>query len=477
MIGLRRSGFRRSGITTFLLAAVASAAVWAFPADASGQSADVDADLLIARSLSNAFERAAEKIERSVVHITTESEIQRYRRDVLGRRYRDGEPELRPSGLGSGVIVDAQGLVLTNHHVIVNGDQLKVKLHDGRQVKAEVVGSDEATDLAVLRIDAGDLEAAPLGDSDALRVGEWVLAVGSPFGFESTVTAGIVSAKGRRLSNRNDEQGIYQEFIQTDAAVNPGNSGGPLINLDGEVVGINSAIYSATRQSAGLSFAIPSSLAEGVMRSIIESGRVERGYLGIGMADLSPEARHDLGLRPDEGVLLDMIEPDGPADAAGLLAGDVVLRINGREVVGGMNRLRNLIALSPPGSDVAVQVLREGKRIVRTARLADRGSAIARALGGERIPEIGVVVRTMTRELSTELGYRRFLPGLLVLGVESGSAASAAGIEEGDILMEIDGRPVDSTDALSERLGSAGEAAQIELVRGRMRGYVEVDLD
>jgi len=370
------------------------------PAPAIGQMQRPEDSVRVARALSDAFSRAAEKIERSVVHITTKSEIQRYRQDLFGRRYRIGEPELRQSGLGSGVIVDGSGLILTNHHVIANGDQLIVRLHDGREIEAELVGSDEPTDLALLRIDAADLVAAPLGDSDAIGVGEWVLAVGSPFGFDFTVTAGIVSAKGRTLSDPRTQQGFYQEFIQTDAAVNPGNSGGPLINLDGEIVGINSAIISQIRQSAGLSFAIPSVVAEGVMRSLVETGRVERGYLGIGMAELDPEARIELGLRPEEGIAVTLVEEGGPADRAGLLVDDIILEFNGRAVIGRQSRLRNLIALSPPGSEVTIKVLRDGEPVSLAAVLIDRAEALAQQSGGRWVETLGAAVRPMTRAMS-----------------------------------------------------------------------------
>lgn len=447
------------------------------PAPAVGQMERTENSVHVARALSDAFARAAERIERSVVHITTKAEIQRVRRDVFGRTYKLGEPELRQSGLGSGVIVDESGLILTNHHVIANGDRLMVRLHDDREIEAELVGSDEATDLAVLRIDAPDLVAAPLGDSDALGVGEWVLAVGSPFGFDFTVTAGIVSAKGRTLSDPRTQQGFYQEFIQTDAAVNPGNSGGPLINLEGEVVGINSAIISQIRQSAGLSFAIPSAVAEGVMRSLVETGRVERGYLGIGMAELEPEARIELGLRPDEGIVVTLVEEGGPADRADIRVDDIIVEFNGRAVIGGQSRLRNLIALSPPGSEVTIKVLRDGEPRSLAAVLIDRSEALAQQIGGRWVEDLGAAVRPMTREMSRELGYRRFVPGVLVIGVEPGTPADEAGIEAGDILTEVDGRRIGEVGELEDRLRGVRGTVQIELVRGRIRAYAEVELD
>lgn len=441
---------------------------------ASAQRGTDDEDLRAARTLSRAFERAADTIEKSVVHITTASEIQRVQQDIFGRRLRVGPPVMRQTGLGSGVIISREGLVLTNHHVIANGDRLVVRVYDGRELDATLVGSDEATDLAVLRIDAPDLIPASFGDSDNLRVGEWVLAIGSPFGFDYSVTAGIVSAKGRRLTGEASDR--YQEFIQTDASINPGNSGGPLINLDGEVVGINTAIISATRQSAGLGFAIPSALARRVVESIVETGRVERGYLGVNMADLTPDQRRTLGLAPDQGVLIERVVEDSPASRAGIEAGDIVLAINGREVTGGMNRLRNLIALSPPGSEISIRVLRDGVTLDRSARVADLASAQAQALGGETVEALGVIVRATTPPISRELGYTRHVPGVQVLGVMPGTPAATAGLEPRDILTTVGGRRVETVEALRQALGRVRGTAPVELVRGRMRGSIEVEL-
>jgi Do/DeqQ family serine protease len=458
------------------LIALAAAACAALAPLAPAQTSIAD-DLRHANSLSRAFEHAAGQVETAVVHITTEAEIQRYRQDFLGRRFRVGPPELRQNGLGSGVIIDAgAGLVLTNHHVIKDGDRLIVRLDDGREVDAELIGSDEPTDLAVLRIEADDLVDAPFGDSDNLRVGEWVLALGSPFGFESTVTAGIVSAKGRSL-DRDPSEPSYQEFIQTDAAINPGNSGGPLINLAGEIVGVNSAIISATRQSAGLGFAIPSAIAERVVASIVENGRVRRGYLGVEMRDLTPQQRREFGLRPDAGVAVGFVQDDTPAQQAGLEEGDIVLTINGREVVGGLNRLRNLISLTPPGETIEVGVLRGGATRTIRATVADITEIRAAQLDGVPVYELGVIVREMTRETSRRLGYRQHVPGLLVLDVQAGTPAAEAGIELGDILTEVDGFRTDEPDELQRAIENSLGGTIIELVRGRMRGTVEVDLD
>ncbi len=466
-----------AGLVAAPSAAVAGSTDAAVAHAATQPGSEIEADLRYANALSNAFEHAAEQVETSVVHITTKALIQRYRQDFFGRRFSVGDPELRPNGLGSGVVIDAdEGLVVTNHHVIKDGDLLVVRLDDGREIEAQLVGSDESTDLAVLRIKADGLVAAPFGDSDALRVGEWVLALGSPFGLDSTVTAGIVSAKGRSISQNPMESG-YQEFIQTDAAINPGNSGGPLINLAGEVVGINSAIISATRQSAGLGFAIPSAIAERVVESIVDYGRVRRGYLGVEMIDLSPEERLRFGLEPGVGVSVGFVQPGTPAAESGLQEGDIVLSIDGREVVGGLNRLRNLISLTEPGSVMSIEILRGGRTRPIRATVADYSTVRAAQLDGEVINELGVIVREMTRETSERLGYRRHIPGVYVLEVQPGTPAADAGIESGDILTEVDGERVGDTDGLRRNVERALQAATVELVRGRMRGTVEVELD
>jgi len=450
------------------------------PAIAGSSSApepgSIQNDLRAANALSRAFEHAAEQVEAAVVHITTEAEIQRYRQDRFGRRFRVGAPELQQNGLGSGVVIDAsKGLVLTNHHVVKDGDRLVVRLADGREIVASLVGTDESTDLAVLRIDADGLVDATLGDSDALRVGEWVLALGSPFGFESTVTAGIISAKGRSLI-RDPSVASYQEFIQTDAAINPGNSGGPLINLAGEIIGINTAIISSARQSAGIGFAIPAAIAERVVASIVDHGRVRRGYLGVEMRDLTPEERREKGLAPDVGVAVKFVQPGTPAEHAGLEPGDAVLKIDGREVVGGLNRLRNLISLTEPGSEMEIELLRRSRTMVVRATVADSTEIRAAQLNGETIYELGIIIRKNTKQISRELGYSKHVQGVLVLDVQSGTPAAEAGLEVGDILTEIDGFKIEQPAELRRRLSKDKGITTLKLVRGRMRGSVEVEL-
>ena len=300
-------------------------------------------------------------------------------------------------------------------------------------------------------------------------MGEWVLAVGSPFGIEQTVTAGIISAKGRQLPGSEDD--LYQEYIQTDAAINPGNSGGPLINLEGKVVGINTAIVGRAGQSAGLGFAIPSLLTQRAAESIINGGRVTRAYLGVNMRDLRPEERRELGLAPDVGVRLNSVVAGSPAEDAGLAAGDIVLRVNGREVIGGQNRLRNLIALNEPGSAFRVLAQRGEETLELRGTLGDlavaRMNAVAKEQNGEVLPGLGIVIAPMTRSLGRQLGYLRPIDGDAVVYMLPDSVAGESGLRVGDII----------TDRLDVNREGGGRLVRLDVVRGGDRGYVEVELD
>ena len=430
-------------------------------------------DLAAARSLSNAFQYVAAQTEPAVVHITTVEQVSSVRRDIFGRRFRSA-PRTR-EGLGSGVIIDARdGLILTNHHVVAQGSELTVRLYDGREYQGTLLGSDPETDIAVVQIEAEDLKAAELGDSDDLAVGEWVIAIGSPFGLDQTVTAGIVSAKGRQLPG-DALQNRFQEFIQTDASINPGNSGGPLLDLDGRVVGINTAIVSSTRQSAGLGFAVPAAIAEGVMDQILSDGMFERGWLGVTMDDVDPDQRRALGLRPEEGVVITSVVPESPADLAGLRTGDIVVRVDGREVVGGVNRLSNLIGLNEPGSRIRMEALRDGRTINTSANLITRAEGDLIALGAEAIPTLGLTVAPLNQTIAQELGLRRNR-GVFVYDVAIGSPAENAGIQRNDLITEIDGRGVTDAEDVQQRVRLARRQVRLGIERGRLRGYVDIDL-
>jgi len=419
----------------------------------------------MARDLSRAYEHAAESIEPSVVHIITEQAARR------GFR--------RQAGVGSGVIVDERGYVLTNAHVAGMAGSLTVRLADGREVPGELVGSFSETDIAVLRIEASGLVAAEFGDSEDLRVGQWVLAVGSPFGFEQSVTAGIVSAKGRgsidpgMLGDEAQAAHRFQEFIQTDAAINPGNSGGPLVDLNGRVVGINTAIASRSGGNNGLGFAIPSDIARAVMDRLIETGRVDRGWLGIELALLRPEAAINLGI--EGGVVIGRTVDDGPADRAGLEAGDIVVEIGGRTTEN-ITRLTNAIMLTRPGVPVEIVYYRDGRRRTTEAQVRDRDEQQALAVGGVYLERLGLTVAPQQRRITHRSRGRDELGGFLVLGVTENSIADRAGFEPRDFIYEIDGRVFTSPEALERftRRLDMDEGARFRVLRGRFRGYIDV---
>jgi serine protease Do len=430
-----------------------------------------DDDLQYARSLSRAFGHAAQTIEPSVVHVTSYQAVRVWERDRFGRPRRS-QSRLQETGLGSGVIVSRDGFILTNDHVVGSASALKVRLTDGREFEAELVGRDSATDLAVLKIDAEGLAPARFADSESLEVGQWVLAVGSPFGFDSSVTAGIVSAKGRTgLGGSSGER--YEEFIQTDAAINPGNSGGPLVNLEGRVVGINNQIATRSGGSVGLGFAIPSAMAKPVMEMIIETGRTERGWFGVDMYALTPARATQLGLDSNEGVELQRIVPGSPADRAGLRAGDVVVEFAGHSIED-VNRLRNAIAFTPPGEPTQLVYIRNGRKIEAKTVLIDRLKGRAMTVGGNAIDAIGVIVRSIDEEELAEAGIDA-KSGVVVLDVASDSRADRSGLRAGDVIVGVDDRFVRGTEGFEREIESVGqEPVRLWVVRGGLTGRIDL---
>lgn len=430
------------------------------------------ADLANARSLSRVFQSVAKKVEPAVVHIRQFNKVPRYRRDIFGFP-RMAEAQLQETGLGSGVIVSADGYILTNNHVAQNVETLLVRLLDRRELEAKVVGRDPATDLAVLKIDARDLAYAEFADSDSVEVGEWLLAIGSPFGFSNTVTSGIVSAKGR--SGIGGLQG-YQDFIQTDAAVNPGNSGGPMLNLEGRIIGINSAIASRSGGYQGISFAIPSNIAKTIMDSLVKTGRVTRGWLGVdlgdGSADSDPTGRRR-GAAPE--VTIASVVDRSPAKAAGLKVGDVVLNFRGRGIED-VDRLRTMIALTPPDTTVPVEVRRGGTRMTFEVKVGDQSknaAEAAEALGGLFAPDAGMTLQTLDRDVARQMGYRN-VSGAVVVSVEPGGRAASAEVQPNDIIVAVDDRRVSNAEAVAKALneGDYAQGIRLSVIRGNMRGSV-----
>ncbi len=356
---------------------------------------------------------------------------------------------------GSGVIVDAKnGYVLTNRHVIKDATQVMVTLKDNRRFPARVIGSDAGTDIAVLQIKADHLTELPFGDSDALRVGDFVVAIGNPFGIGQTVTSGIVSALGRSGLS---PQG-YEDFIQTDAPINPGNSGGALVDLRGELVGINSAIIGPSGGNVGIGFAVPSNMARAVMDQLIRFGKVKRGRLGISMKELTPELARALGVTADEGAVIAEVQNDSPAARAGLQPGDVVVAINGRPVRSA-SELRARLGVMPVGAEVALKVLRGAQTRTVRARI---GAIEARAVpGGQAVPELAGA-SLAEAERSTGDGAERVIA---VTGVEPGSPADRNGLQPGDLIIGVNGQRVRSVAALASALRKPRHVA-LNVIRG-----------
>lgn len=350
------------------------------------------------------------------------------------------EPERR--GTGSGFIISADGLILTNHHVVDGADEIKVRLTDNREFTGKVLGSDAKTDIAVVKIEAKDLPYLTMGNSDELKVGEWVAAIGSPFGLDNTVTAGIVSAKSRKLPS--DQ---YVPFIQTDVAVNPGNSGGPLFNMKGEVVGINSQIFSTSGGFMGLSFAIPSNLAMQIKDQLVKNGKVTRGRIGVVIQSVTQDLAESFGMKAPKGAIVSQVEKDGPAAKAGLQEGDIITAVNGKAIDDSVD-MPVIIGSMAPGSIAKLSIIRNNKDMTLDVKVeeAPNESASSNASKTAAANKLGVTVRPLNDEEKAKAETE----GLLV--TESTGAARKAGIREGDIIVNVNGVKIKKTDDLARVL-------------------------
>jgi serine protease Do len=425
-----------------------------------------------------AWVEIARAVKPAVVNVSTRSMRENTSDEEVfpGRGFgfpgRDGRaPRRAVRGLGSGFVINAEGYVLTNNHVVDGASEIRVKFADGREVPGKVVGGDAKTDLALLKVEATGLPVIPLGDSARLEVGEPVMAVGNPFGLEQTVTTGIVSATGRAIG-----AGPYDDFIQTDASINPGNSGGPLINARGEVVGVNTAIASGNGGSVGIGFAIPTNLVKPVVAQLAESGHVTRAWLGVSIQPITKELAASFGLPDTSGALVSGVMENSPAARVGLKQGDVITRWDGRLVARG-TELPRAVAETPVGREVPIEVIRDGKRLalsVKVAQLEDR-EAKAAAAAEPAGAKLGIAARSLTPEMARSLNVPEGR-GVLVERVEDGSRAQNAGLEAGDVIVEVNRTPVSNVGALRAALARqpAGKPVLVLVLREGQSLYLTV---
>ena len=357
-------------------------------------------------------------------------------------------------GVGSGFIMSREGYILTNNHVVEEADQIKVKLSNGKEYEGKVVGRDPKTDLALVKIEgSSDLQPLKLGNSEDLKVGSWVVAVGSPFGLEQTVTAGIVSAKGRVIGS-----GPYDNFIQTDASINPGNSGGPLVNLKGEVVGINTAIIA---EGQGIGFAIPINMAQEIASQLQNQGHVTRGWLGVNIQEVTPELAKSFGLKDNKGALVSQVVPNSPAEKAGIEQGDVILQFDGKEV-SDSKELPRIVASTPVGKSVTVKIARDGKVTDRQVKLGEMEEKAEVAKTPSTHKRLGITVQNLTPEIAKGLGLKKET-GVVVTQVEPGSPASDAGIQTGDVIREVNRKPVKDVEDFVQKIEKAKDQDNVLL--------------
>ncbi len=442
----------------------------------------------LALKISKAFAEVAKKAGPAVVFVQVEKVVVRrgpaiqpfpfgspfdfFGEDFFERFFGHRFPrKFRQMGAGSGFIISKDGYILTNNHVVADADKVKVKLADGREFEAKIVGTDPASDVAVLKINAKNLPVLPLGDSDKIEVGEWVLAIGNPFGLTQTVTVGVISAKGRSGVGITD----YEDFIQTDAAINPGNSGGPLVNLKGEAIGMNTAIFTRSGGYMGIGFAIPINMVKIITKQLIETGKVTRGWLGVVIQDLNEDLAKSFGLEKPEGALVTEVAEDSPAARAGLKSGDVIVEYNGKPVKH-VAELRTMVALTPPGTKVKLTVVRHGKRKVLEVTIGSQPQSLALLTGqDEFLQKLGLEVRPLTPELAEQFGYG-VNEGIIITGVAPESPAALAGLKPGMLIEEVNHQKVRTMKDFAEALAQSKKTGRVLLlVRDKeFRRYVAI---
>ena len=437
-----------------------------------------------AKAITPDFVELAKKLKPAVVNISTSKTIAPQRSlqhprnpfgqdpfdDFFNRFFDAPQHPYKQRSLGSGFVISNDGYVLTNNHVVAGADEIKVKLSDGREFKANIKGTDEKLDLAVLKIDVkGALPIAELGDSDAIQVGEWVMAIGNPFGLNQTVTAGIVSATGRVIGS-----GPYDDYIQTDASINPGNSGGPLFDAKGKVIGINTAIIAGGQ---GIGFAIPINMAKAVLPQLEGSGKVTRGWLGVAIQPVTPELAQSFGVKGENGALVSEVTKDGPADKAGVKIGDIIVEFDGKQIHE-MNSLPRDVASTPLGKKVKIKFLRNGKPMETTAKIERLKDGEAKAVPAEVQDRLGMTVTELNADLAAQMGIKD-AKGVVITALKPGGAAEEAGMAAGDIIKEINGAAIntmaDYEKALSDQ--KKGTIMRLLLRRGEGSLFVAIPVE
>lgn len=441
-------------------------------------------DLEILSRSAKAFTSVVKEAKPAVVHVEVEKTVtaNNYGQNheffnnpfferFFGPQQRGPQQQRRQKqqGQGSGFIISKDGYILTNNHVVENADKITVTLSDNEKMEAKLIGTDPQSDVALIKIENGkDLPVIPMGNSDALEVGEWVIAIGNPFGLSQTVTVGVVSAKGRSRVGINE----YENFIQTDAAINPGNSGGPLLNIYGEVVGINSALFSRTGGYMGIGFAIPINMVKAIEDQLHKHGKVTRGWLGVAIQDVDENLAKSFGLDEAQGILISGVQNDSPADKGGLKQGDVILKLNGT-VLKDVNDLRNRIALIIPETKADLQIVRDGKTknidLVIGEQPSDFGRTGQLKSGKHSLEDFGLSFQELTPEIAEQLGYQDE-EGVLVSDVVPDSIASEAGLKPGHLVQEINKQPVKNLKDMEEIIENAENPKRL-LLRVRSGNY------
>jgi serine protease Do len=431
-----------------------------------------------------AFSEISRAVSPAVVNISTTKVVRResvpFSEDPFSDLFKPfhdfGTPKKwKEQSLGSGVIVSKDGYIITNNHVVEQSDDISVTLYDKRSFRGKIVGADPKTDIAVVKISADDLPTVPWGDSDGLQVGEFVLAIGNPFGLSHTVTMGIISAVGRANVGIAD----YEDFIQTDAAINPGNSGGPLVNTKGELIGINTAIFSKSGGYQGIGFAVPSNMARLVMDQLMKQGKIIRGWLGVTIQDMTPELSQKFGLKDSRGCLVGDLAKGSPAAKAGIMRGDVITEFNGKEIES-VGSLRNLVAQSKVGSHARLKLLRNGKErelaaVIEELPKEESGMPVEPSPESIQTNSLSdITVMDLTKETARQLGLGAAEKGAVVVRVEPGSAADDSGLKKGDVIQEIDRKRIAGSGDFSKIAATlrSEDAPLLFVNRGGRRFYI-----